>query len=278
MRIDTMRALDSGLGPLFCRILLALRVVFPSAGEPAFPKAEPRTILVMKFFGMGSILLASPSLIELKKKYPASRIVLLTLESHRELCEMLPWVDEIVGLKISRFGVFLKSLSGAVRSVREQSPDMILNLEFLTNFSAFVALLVTVFKPRSTVVGFISPYRWRNSINDINVCFDHSRHVMKTFAKVVSSVTGTAFEPRLEMIRPALEERTDPNVLQKYVAGNKKLAGCTSFICVNINAGELCPQRRWPVESFSAVVRGILEDAQGRGYFDRDKAGSGICG
>jgi len=187
---------------------------------------------------------------------------LLTLESNRELCEMLPWVDEIVGLKISKFGAFLKSLRQSVQTIRRQEPDVLLNLEFLTNFSALVALLCTLFKPKKTVVGFSSPYRWRNSINDINVCFDHSRHIIKTFAKVITSLTGTSFEPTLENVRSAMQEGLDHGYFNRLVAGHQVLSECKVFICVNINAGELNLLRRWPAQNFSVVVKELLQDPQ----------------
>ncbi len=108
MKMDTMRKLDSYLGSIFCKFLLLLRLFSTLSISQKHPKSvkEPRNILVVKFFGMGTILLASPSLRELKKKYKTAKITIFTLTSNHEICKMLHHIDAIICLDISGVLVF----------------------------------------------------------------------------------------------------------------------------------------------------------------------------
>jgi ADP-heptose:LPS heptosyltransferase len=264
MEIDTLRKLDSSLGPVLCKFLLFLRSVSQTIipQDTALITKEPENILVMKFFGMGSILLASPSLRELKKKYKSAKITVFTLLSNRELCDILDSIDDVICLDINGPLSFLKSFRRAIFDIRKRRFAIIINLEFLTNFSILVTLLVTFLKKPSIKVGFSSPYSWRNSVHDINVCFDHSKHIMKIFAKTVSSLTGEFFVPSLEPERALLLAKREAGYREKLVRENSDLAYCSFFVCVNINAGELSLQRRWPKEYFAQIINSLIKRPQ----------------
>ncbi len=261
MKIDTIRKLDCYLGPVLCKFLLCVRLISRAVllDNRAPLAKEPKHILVMKFFGMGSILLASPALRELKRRYRSAKITVFTLLPGRELCGMLDAIDDVICLDINSPLSFLKSFRRAIFEIRKRDFDIILNLEFLTNFSILVALLVTLFEKPKITVGFSSPYNWRNSAHDINVCFDHSKHITKIFAKMASSLTGEAFEPALEFERASLLEKGDRGYITKLIKGNNNLARCGFFACVNISASDLSLQRRWPREYFAEIVNWLAK-------------------
>jgi len=261
MKIDTMRKLDYNLGPACCKFLLFFRL-FSRGGislNRIQLRKEPKHILVIKFFGMGSILLASPALRQLKSKYKSVRITIFTLFPNLELCKMLDSIDSVICLDISSLSIFLKSFTKSIFDIRRRKFDVIINLEFLTNFSALVTLLVTLFAKPKIIVGFTSPFKWRNSVHNLNVCFDHSRHITKIFAKTVSSLSQEAFQPSFEHEKAALRKKMDSEYMKKLFRTNNELADCNFFICVNISAGELSLQRRWPKEYFAQVVNELIQ-------------------
>lgn len=261
MKIDTMRKLDYYLGPVLCFFLLFIRSIFRttvSLNDAPITK-DPKNILVIKFFGMGSILLASPAMRELKKKYKSAKITMFTLVSNFELCNVLDSIDSVICMDINDSLGFLKSFSRAILDIRKKNFEIIINLEFLANFSILVILLVTLFGKPKIKVGFSSPFGWRNSVHDINVCFDYSKHIMKVFIQTVSSLTGEVFEPSLGPEKVSLLKKRDREYIGKLLRENNGLVHCSFFICVNISAGELNLQRRWPKEYFIEVVNGLIQ-------------------
>src|SRR5262249_336438 len=57
---------------------------------------EVRTIAVMKFFGLGSIVVASPSLRALHESYPNAKLIFVTFQQNREILEILGLVDHAI--------------------------------------------------------------------------------------------------------------------------------------------------------------------------------------
>lgn len=261
MKINVIRKLDYYLGPVFCNILLFLRFLFgPTVSQNHIRLIkEPKNILIIKFFGMGTILLASPALRELKKKYKSAKITIFTLPSNRELCKMLPSIDRVICLDIGRASDFLRSFARAIFDIRKRDFDVVIDLEFLTNFSALVTLLVTLFDRTKIIVGFSSPLKWRNSVHNINVSFDHSRHITKIFAKMVRGLTEQAFQASFELEKAALLKKMDTGYIKRLMRANNNLARCNFYICVNINAGELSLHRRWPKEYFAKIVNELIK-------------------
>ncbi|NQT46577.1 MAG: glycosyltransferase family 9 protein [Candidatus Omnitrophica bacterium] len=261
MKINIMQQIDHYAGPVICKLLLFLR----SFTRPARPSDHlrlpdnPRNILVIKFFGIGTILLASPALRELKKKYKNAKITMLTLSQNHELCEILSCIDNAVYLNIESPLGFLVSLLRTIPEIRKRDFDIVIDLEFLTNFSALVALLVTLFDRPRVTVGFSSPINWRNRIHNINVSFDHSRHITRIFAKMFCSLTGETFEPSFEFERAALLQRMDREYTNKLFSSNAGLEEANSLICVNVNAGDLSLHRRWPKDYFAEVIKELIK-------------------
>lgn len=268
MRIKTLRILENSLGPPLCRVLLILKN-FLSLWSDAFrlrlgrhtirPLPRTQNILAIKFFGMGTILLAVPSLIELKKKNPGSRLILFTLLSNRELCEMLDCLDKVIYLDIRDPWSFFKSFGAALRDIKKDRCQLVLNLEFLTHFSAIVTLLVTLFDRQTTIVGFSSPYPWRKSLNTSNVCFDHTRHVIRIFAKAISSITKESFEPSWSCVQEALCKNMDAHFFQRLLDQHPRIKACSFFVVMNVNAGELSHERRWPMAYFSKIADDFIQ-------------------
>jgi ADP-heptose:LPS heptosyltransferase len=51
----------------------------------------------------------------------------------------------------------------------------------------------------------------------------------------------------------------DTEYMDKLIRTNPALGKCIFFICVNINAGELCLHRRWPKEYFAKIIEELIK-------------------
>ena len=80
-----MRLMDRHLGSLLCGCFGLLNRL---RRRPQLLLEEPlrlQKILVMKYFGMGSLILASPMVRALRQHYPDAHIDLLTIEQNQAL-------------------------------------------------------------------------------------------------------------------------------------------------------------------------------------------------
>src|SRR5512135_284748 len=81
------------------------------------------TILVMKYFGLGSLLLSTPFLSALKRRVPQARIVYLTFGANEELLEKIPQPDIRLVIDTSSLRTFVSSTARAIRALRRLSVD-----------------------------------------------------------------------------------------------------------------------------------------------------------
>src|SRR4051794_3949795 len=117
-----MKAIDEQVGKLLCS--------FGSRLMPARPGSMPavdsvRSIAVVKFWGMGSIVLMTPAIALLREKYPQARITFVTQAANRGIVSLLDGVDDMLTLEVGRGPTaFLGSLMKLVADVRARRFDL----------------------------------------------------------------------------------------------------------------------------------------------------------
>jgi len=260
LKLAFLRKVDEYVGPVACQLLLGLEKVLSLVSQPqkASPNVEVKRVLIIKYFGLGSILLASPAIQSVKKKFPNCHIAMLTLSENRDVCEIIPWIDETYLLDLKNVGRFLVNYMELLFKIRKRDFDVIVDLEFLTNFSALTSLMIGFFREK-TLVGFNSPKSWRNAVYNLNISFDHSRHISKIFGKVFSSFCGNNFDISFEEERKQISSISNPDFLEELAPTEVTESGKQlKNICVNINTGVLSLNRRWPKDYFSTLVQELL--------------------
>src|SRR4051812_9717577 len=89
--VKLMRWLDNQVGNLACNVLAtAKNATTRFRTQPT----EYRKIAVMKFFGIGSIVVGAPSLMALREAYPNAEIHFVSFKSNREILEILGLTDK----------------------------------------------------------------------------------------------------------------------------------------------------------------------------------------
>src|SRR5262245_32105132 len=61
-----------------------------------------KTVLITKYLGLGSIVLAAPFVKQVRARFPGARILFLTFEENRVLAEMIGGYDEVLSIRSSR--------------------------------------------------------------------------------------------------------------------------------------------------------------------------------
>lgn len=264
MNISIIRKIDEYVGPAICRLVLFLRKLFqPSSrfDSRAVEPAKVKNILIIKYFGVGTILLASPAIMRLKNKYPAAVVTIVTLAANETMCQLLPSVDKVLCLSIDSPLKFVVSYLNILRKVSKTAVDVLIDLEFFTNFSAITALLITSLTSVQIAIGFQSPFKWRNRVYHTTVSFDHSRHISRIFLKVIRVLCDDDHDDLISFHheRSALLKNADSKFYDDLLSVKELAAENKYVICINIDAGVLSLHRRWPKEYFLTLVKELIK-------------------
>ena len=90
-----MKFIDETVGPPLCFCLFLFnKFISIFFRRCDIDPAAVKNIVLMKFFGMGSIIMAAPLMRALRTRFPNARIIILTFSENAELCRRIDLIDE----------------------------------------------------------------------------------------------------------------------------------------------------------------------------------------
>lgn len=247
MPITLAKLIDLYVGTAIFACLNLLGMLRRSSGGP--PPGEPRRILLVKFWGIGSILLLSPVMRAVRRRYPESHIALLTLSRNAGLRPLLPAVDEILTLDLESTWRVPLELLRVVRAVRSGRFDLVVDCEFFAKAAAILTFLSGA--PRR--VGFYRDEKLRQRLYTDGVPFRHDRHVARAFCELLAPLQIPADPADHRLAEPDAAAREEASEL----LGAARVPG--EFVVVNVNASELAYERRWAPAKFAELSRRMAE-------------------
>ena len=209
MNIRIAQWIDSKIGLIFCIVLHFLKKVERVfKGEALKEKKSISEVLIVKFWGMGSIILTLPALALFKEKNPGAKITFVTLEQNRKICEMVREIDyiETVDLKKGLRDFFRQTIRLIFR-LRRTRFDLVVDLEFFTKFSA----IFTYFVRAKMKVGFFDRISWRGRLHDIEIPFNNYWHVTENFINALVNL-----KEKLDLEAQQVAKRRDKTVEDIY--------------------------------------------------------------
>jgi ADP-heptose:LPS heptosyltransferase len=206
-------------------------------------------ILVTKFFGIGSILLATPFLNTLRAKFPHARLIVLSFDSNRELLERLPIDLEVLTISTRGICGFVSDTAKTILQLWKIHVDVAFDLEFFSKFSTLIAVMSTA----TLRVGYDLPTKWRRSNLTYCIPLDRSLHVTKVFLSQLSAL-GIEAEDNAHILHLEPTEDEMRAVSEKL----RILSNDIHAITLNVNAGSTSLERRWMPERFMAVAERLL--------------------
>jgi ADP-heptose:LPS heptosyltransferase len=177
--VGTMRWVDQKVGNLACTVLAAGKKI---AAPFQRPRAEVRRIAVMKFFGMGSIVVASPALKALRDVYPGAEIHFVTFRSNKEVLEILGLADRVHFIDKSTPATFAKSTLAVARELRRLEIDLVLDLEFFAKFPLVLSGIAGIPKKAGF---YLTQETWRRTLLDVPGSYNHYFHTKDIFLSLI---------------------------------------------------------------------------------------------
>jgi lipopolysaccharide heptosyltransferase II len=239
LSIDFMRAVDRLVGIPLCHLTGLV--------PPSSSRTPIRKILVIKFFGIGSIILITPALAILRAAFPSAIIDMLTFQSQSTLAGRLPQIDHVHAVRPDDIASMASSSWSVISSIRATRYDCVLDFEFFSKYST----LMSAWSGAPRRIGFELPVRWRKQLLTDTVLLSKDSHVTSAFAE-----QAFVLAPR----RP-LPEISAPRILDEdrnFVASIFPRNGGREIV-FHVNTGPAFPERRWRGEAFAEAVRRLGE-------------------
>lgn len=241
INITAARFLDRYAGYLACAFL-SLFKRHPGAALPG----APSKILILKFWEGGLIVMGAPWYRALKRRYPRAEIHFLTLDVNAQLAGMLGAADKIMQLRVnSGLPLFFKDLARVLPALRAEKYDLLLDLEFLSRFSA----VLTGLAGAGCAAGFRGEGGWRGGFHDITVPLDLGAHMTSNYRAFFAAVGAEA------------DERDyGPLDCEPYVPEGLKPG--KEYVVLNFDRKDMMQERAWPRANYEAVLGRLLEDGR----------------
>ena len=265
MNLTLAKAVDRYAGMAVCVLLAGLRflreLVAPRTGT-----VEVRTILAVKFWGLGNVVLLLPVLRRLRERYPGARIVFVTLARNRELLDVCPSVDRRIYVDDrGPLRLLATYLAAAARAFVER-PDLTIDFEQFARASAILAVLAR----SKQIVGLDTPGQGRSVLYHKRVRYDDRQHMGQTYLDLARSagVGEPAYRP--EPFEVGAAARAEAAALLPAEGRPAPL------VVVHPGSGDNFQGRRWPAQSFASLADRLVRECGARIVLTGSRAESGL--
>ncbi len=251
MRMGGMRWVDHWVGLpmcfLFGMLATAARAILPK--RPQRISGE-RTLVVLKFFGLGSITEATPLLRALRQRYPNSRLAFVTFDTNEALVGGLGLCTDLRVIRTQSPFAFALDVLAQIAWLRRHRAEAVIDLEFFSKFSTLLSFLTGA----RVRVGFHLNDFWRRSLVTHPIYFNYYRHLTDVYEQAARQLDAEITDHALSGIEPGDEARQS---VRQTIESQGWQPG-PLLLGVNVNAGELSLERRWTLEGFAAVIDALL--------------------
>ncbi len=247
MTVRLMRALDRFAGIPLCWLLGIWRLIFQRR-RYAVADANVKQILVIKFFGMGSIILLTPALREIHKRFPNAAITFISFNAQKELLKRLPFIDSIIAISTATLDDFIRGTIVALRECKNKKFDVVFDFEFFSKFSTLLSALTSA--PQR--FAFALPTQWRKFHVTHPMPLNKLHHVAEAFLSQVTS--DTLKKTSIALSSPEILE-SDEISLEYTIKTHFGIdIKNKTLICINVNAGNTFLERRWDADKFAELL------------------------
>lgn len=242
MRLSTKRALDFWVGRPVLSVLQAAAWMLGRVLRRDHRVPPVRTVLVAKFQGLGSLIIAKPAIAALRRQHPEARIIFWGTPAMVPLAREFPEFDEVLTLDDRSILAAALSVLGALSRLWRARVDWAFDLEAYSRLSS-VLVTLTLARNRS---GFALEQLRSRRVHTHLVYFNRYSHIGEAYTRLF----GQLLPPGATI---------DVNDFGGWRFALDPLPMLPArYVVVNIHAGDLALERRWPRESFRLLIDALL--------------------
>tara|TARA_B100000686_G_scaffold350215_1_gene445552 strand:- start:449 stop:1621 length:1173 start_codon:yes stop_codon:yes gene_type:complete len=241
-----MREIDLLVGGIFTRIFNFF-LFLKSRQKLPIKEDSIKNILVVKFFGIGSIILSTPMARALKVKFPNAKITLVTFEQNREFVKRLDLYDQVLCFQNRNLFFFLCDFVRNLIWIWNLRVDIVVDVEFFSNFTYVLSLLSFA----KYQVGFYQRQVPRGRKYTHPTHLNTHKHITWAFCLLAIRLGAKPEEINHSSLDLQLPSNEDLNSLNHKLGFDIRE---NFVVTVNPNASHLSYLRRWPPEHFASLL------------------------
>lgn len=239
MKMRFMQAVDQYAGQVVCGIVSFLYK------RNKQPPSEIRDIAIIKMFGIGSIILMTPAVRAIRRKYPEVRIHFVTMKGNETVPPLYGITDKVHAVSRASLFSFFADTTRALMALRKTRMDMVLDAEFFSRYTTLFSFLLKA-EYRS---GFYNRVVYRGNLIDFHAYFNPYRHMKVNFLELTSPLSPA--DAGMELSAPNLPAPGSPDQAKPLILMNPNVSDTSPLI-----------DRSWPLDHFAALSRHV----QTRGF------------
>ncbi len=256
MNYRTKLFVDRFIGPPvgFISNIAALLAGAVLRRDHRFRPLDGKEVIICKIVGMGSIVEFAPSLLALKKRYPASKVTFVTSSTNSECMQMLgDYIDDVLYINDRNLaGLFLSTCRVIIQMMRKRA-DTFINLEVYSYFTTFLSLLSL---SRNRYGYYRKSTAFRKGIDTHHVYFNTKKSIREVYAEVMKLLGVTAID--YETAFPFYIRKEQKAMVAEFLHSKQ----IDRFIIINSNASDLMPERKWDVENWKTVIQHFMNNTK----------------
>jgi ADP-heptose:LPS heptosyltransferase len=232
----------------------------------------PCWIAVAKYFGMGSIVLAIPTLHALKRQFPGASIIFVSFANHGDFLKLVHCIDDVILIRNHGLLPMVWDTIRAVWRLRALMVDTYLDLEFFSRYSAILARLSGA---RQRVGFHTLSLRQRGRLFTHRVHLNPYRHISENFKLLAQALTSPQ-DPGDRIFKGAIGETAGLGMVSDIAEKDFRLLPLPpsaheeaqmvlaqiglgkTYVVINPNASDTARDvKLWPASSWQALIRNL---------------------
>ncbi|MFH1870655.1 MAG: glycosyltransferase family 9 protein [Pseudomonadota bacterium] len=263
MSTDTMRWLDRWLGVPLC-FLLSLGARWRNRRASSAAGARPRRVLCIQLAEMGSLVLAAPAVHWLQARGVQPWFVSFARNGDCLAVAGLASVDRVFLWRTQSPWIFAADFLRFLRWTWTLRFDAAIDFEPCSRFSALLGWLAGA----RLRAGYTHAGAYRGRLHSLPVPYRSDRHMSENCLALAAALLPNEVPPQPVQAEQAWRARLPAMTGATAVAGGERVrvvlakcfpGGSGVLLLLNPNAGDLLPQRRWPLQRYIELARRLLE-------------------
>lgn len=263
--ISTLQRTDRWIGVPLCAALTFIKKLFRT--RPPSQSRQHRRILFIKLAEQGSSVLAYPAIDRAAEMVGRENVYFIVFEDNRFIIDAMEIIPEknVITIPITSPIALAIGTLRAIQQARRLGVDAVIDMEFLTRFSAILAFL-TGATSRVGFHTFFGDGPYRGDLMTHRLLYNPHLHTTDMFDCMVEALRHDPatlptfdFTPSTDQRSPTFRPRPDESVeIETLLQRENPGLGSAPLILLNPNAGDLLPLRRWPPNRYVELAQRLL--------------------
>ncbi len=243
MQLANKRAIDFWIGRPVLSLLQLAAWMLGVLLRRSHAVSPVRRVVFAKFQGLGSLVMCKPALASVRQAHPEAELIFWGTPALCVLAREMPEFDRVLILDDRSLLAASRSAITALWSLWRSRVDWAFDLEVYSRLSS---VLITATCARNRA-GFALEQLRSRRVHSHLVYFNRYRYV------------GDAYTRLVGLLLPGTTESSAATPNSWRFSNDPLPALVFPYVILNVHAGDLALERRWPLDRFRALALELLE-------------------